>query len=57
MSPAMQSELAQDHFLQALLLANLHTHTLLAHPKSLLEALELASEKERCCVWERCEWD
>lgn len=46
MPPSILSELARDHFLQALLPSNLRIQTLLAHPKSLLEALELASERE-----------
>lgn len=41
MPPAIQSELAQDHFLQVLIPANLYIQMLLAHPRSLLEALEL----------------
>ena len=36
--------------LRALLPADLRIQTLLAHPKSLLEALELASEREMLCV-------
>lgn len=50
MPPAIQSELARDHFLQALLPADLRIQTLLAHPRSLLEALELASERELLCA-------
>ena len=50
MPPAIQSELARDHFLQALLPADLRVQTLLAHPRSLLEALELASEREMLCA-------
>lgn len=50
MPPAIQSELARDHFLRALLPADLRIQTLLAHPRSLLEALELASEREMLCV-------
>ncbi len=46
MPPAIQSELARDHFLQALLPADLRVQTLLAHPRSLQEALELATERE-----------
>lgn len=50
MPPDIQSELACDHFLQALLPADLRTQTLLAHPKSLLQALELATEREMLCA-------
>lgn len=50
MSPAIQSELARDHFLKALLLADLRVQTLLAHPKFLLEALELATGREMLCA-------
>lgn len=46
----IQSELARDHFLQALLPADLRTQTLLAHPNSLLQALELATERETLCA-------
>lgn len=50
MPPDIQSELARDHFLQALLPANLRTQTLLAHPKSLLQALVLATERDVLCA-------
>ena len=50
MPPAIQSELARDHFLQALLPTDLRVQTLLAHPRSLLEALELAAEREMLCA-------
>lgn len=46
MPPAIQSELARDHFLQALSPSDLRIQTLLAHPKSLQEALDVATERE-----------
>lgn len=49
MPPAIQGELARDYFLQALQPADLRVQTLLAHPKSLQEALELATEREMLC--------
>lgn len=42
--PAIQDELARDHFLEALFPANLRVQTLLAQPKYLHDALELAIE-------------
>ena len=51
MPPVIQSELARDYFLQGLLPADLRTQTLLAHPKSLQEALELATERERDAMY------
>ena len=53
MPPVIQSELARDHFLQALLPADLRIQTLLAHPRSLQEALELATEREMLCAGTR----
>lgn len=50
MPPAIRSELARDHFLQALLPPELRTQTLLGHPKSLQEALEVATEREMLCT-------
>ncbi|KAL3999367.1 cytochrome c heme-lyase [Sarotherodon galilaeus] len=50
MPPTIQGELACDHFLQALLPDELRIQTLLAHPKSLQEALELATERELLCA-------
>ena len=50
MPPVIQSELARDYFLQGLLPADLRAQTLLAHPKSLQEALELATEREMLCT-------
>ncbi|XP_039473704.1 uncharacterized protein LOC120442039 [Oreochromis aureus] len=51
MPPTFQGELARDHFLQALLLDELRIQTLLAHPKSLQEAQELATERIRETTW------
>lgn len=50
MPSSIQSELARDHFLQALLPADLRIQTLLAHPGSLQEALESATEREMLCA-------
>lgn len=50
MPPAIQSELARDHFIQALLPDDLRIQTLLAHPRSLQEALDLATERELLCA-------
>ena len=49
MPPAVQSELAGDQFLQALSPTELLTQTQLAHLQTLLEALEMALERE--LVW------
>ena len=49
MPPYVQSELARDHFLQALSPTDLRIQTQLAHPKTLQEVLEMALERE--LVW------
>lgn len=46
MTPAVQSELAQDQFIQAITPRELSVQTQLAHPCTLQEALELAIERE-----------
>ncbi|KAK9521452.1 hypothetical protein VZT92_021257 [Zoarces viviparus] len=50
MPPPIQSELARDYFLQALLPTDLRIQTLLAHPGSLQESLESATEREMLCA-------
>ena len=69
MPPAIQSEVAWDHFLKTLLPSNLRIQMLLAHPRSLLEALELALVERDAVCWspgahigqftkgEDCKWD
>lgn len=49
MPPYIQSELARDQFIRALIPADLRVQTQLAHPRTLQEALEFALERE--LVW------